>query len=1009
MSEANKSYDVFLSFNTKDLDAVRQIARYLANDAGLHPWFDDWELVAGDSVVDEVYQGLEAVPVYAVFLGQHGEGPWQTPEIRSAVHNCVSDPQRRIIPVFLPDAPEKPVLPPFLKGYKWVDFRGKALDDPEALRQLVKGIRQAAKLPPLPPPSPPPDPLRDAYLHHLYEQARMISLVGIDRKSASREAETCLDLSAIYTALLTQSAEYERPQEDPDFLSLAGKLSQQRRSVVAQLNAHPRLVLLGDPGSGKSTFVNFVVMCFAGELLLSFQNPPDPTQEGRRCANLDLLTAPLPKDEDDLLASLLEEREGKRKEERQPWKHGPLLPVRVVLRDFAARGLPPAGQPAKAAHLWDFLTRELANEDETLGQYAPSLRRHLQEKGGLLLLDGLDEVPEAEQRRTQIKQVVKSFARSFPKCRLLVTSRTYAYQQQDWKLNGFAEAVLAPFSKGQIGRFVDGWYQHIAVPYDLRSEHAEERADLLKRAIFNNDRLYSLAERPLLLTLMASLHAWRGGNLPEKRVNLYEETVELLLDRWELHKKFEVKDEQGRQMTQSHSLAEWLNVDRDQVRTLLHELAFDAHARHPDLAGTADLQENRLVNGLMGIRKNEDVRPARLVGHLRDRAGLLVSRGVGVYTFPHRTFQEYLAACHAADDEDYPDRIAELARSAPERWREVVSLAGARVASRAAGSIWGLTEALCYQDTKNLQVTAEDAWGALLAGQALAETAELQKISPRNQMKVQRIRDWLAAILTEQAAVQPGQPFPAVERALAGRLLAKLGDPRPGVGLRDDGLPEIEWREIPAGSFLMGSDEYSDEQPIHPVTLPAFKMSRYPVTNAQYQAFVADGGTEPDKYREPFGLSNHPVVGVSWDDAMAFCAWLTAQLRNTGELQAAAVVRLPSEAEWEYAARGPESLIYPWGHEPQPDPELANYSETNLGATSAVGCFPRGVSRFSGCEELAGNVWEWCADDWHKNYKGAPEDGHIWRNKDEENMKIMRGGELPSALPAVRLPRQEQP
>jgi len=117
MPENQKTYDVFLSFNSKDRDAVKYIAHYLANDADLRPWVDEWELSAGDIVVDKVYQGLEAAPVYAVFLGQQGEGPWQTPEIRTAVQNCVKDPQRRIIPVFLPESPEHPVLPPFLKGY----------------------------------------------------------------------------------------------------------------------------------------------------------------------------------------------------------------------------------------------------------------------------------------------------------------------------------------------------------------------------------------------------------------------------------------------------------------------------------------------------------------------------------------------------------------------------------------------------------------------------------------------------------------------------------------------------------------------------------------------------------------------------------------------------------------------------------------------------------------------------------------------------------------------------
>jgi len=307
----------------------------------------------------------------------------------------------------------------------------------------------------------------------------------------------------------------------------------------------------GIRGSGKSTLVNFVAMCLAGETL------------SRPEADLALLTAPLPDDK------------GRDQEERQPWSHGAPLPVRVILRDFAARGLPAADEPATAAHLWEFIEAEL--EAAALGDYAPHLRRELLEQGGLLLLDGLDEVPGARQRRSQIKQVVEDFARTFHKCRVLVTSRTYAYQQQDWRLPDFSEAVLAPFSAGQIRRFVDRWYAHVAALRGLHADDAQGRAEVLKRAIFASDRLRALAERPLLLTLMASLHAWRGGSLPENREELYADTVTLLLDWWESQRV--VRDAQGQVVMMQPSLAEWLKVDREKVRGLLNELAYQAPRR----------------------------------------------------------------------------------------------------------------------------------------------------------------------------------------------------------------------------------------------------------------------------------------------------------------------------------------------------------------------------------------------------------------------------------------------
>ncbi len=239
---------------------------------------------------------------------------------------------------------------------------------------------------------------------------------------------------------------------------------------------------------------------------------------------------------------------------------------------------------------------------------------------------------------------------------------------------------MAPFGTGQIGRFVDRWYAHIAHLRGMHSDDAQGRAELLKRAIAASERLQALAERPLLLTLMASLYAWRGGSLPEKREELYADTVDLLLDWWKSPKV--ARDAEGNVVVQQPSLVEWLKVaDRDKVRDLLNGLAYEAHAAQSDLVGTADVPEGELLSGLMRLTQNPEVRnnPALLVSYLSQRAGLLLPRGVGVYTFPHRTFQEYLAACHLTDY-NYPDCVADLARDDPNRWREMALLAVAKAA-----------------------------------------------------------------------------------------------------------------------------------------------------------------------------------------------------------------------------------------------------------------------------------------------------------------------------------------
>ena len=511
--------------------------------------------------------------------------------------------------------------------------------------------------------------------------------------------------------------------------------------------------------------------------------------------------------------------------------------MRVTLQDFAARGVPEDDADAATGnHLWQFVARELENEG--LGEWTPHLKRHLVNQGGLLLLDGLDEVPETDRLRRCIKQVVQGCTRLFPHCRILVTSRTYAYQTRAWKLPGFVETTLSAFTAQQIRYFVQHWYAYIRPLRGLSEQDALTQAEDLNAKIDANPRLQDFARRPLLLTLMTILHSSRG-TLPDKRVELYEETVRLLLYRWEWKKRTYMTTD-GTKATEYQSLLQILGLNRNSVLNCLEELAFEAHQAQPSGQDEpARIQAGALYAKLFRVSKDQQLDLVQVEHHLRNRAGILISPAEGLYAFPHRSFQEYLAACYVTRQDDYPDNIAELARKDPNRWREVVLLAAANIAN-AGPMIWSLVDALCYQNSDAPDVDTADAWGALLAGQALAETANLHTQTPRNQSKLRRVREWVAAILTEQ---QPVIPFPAVERALAGNIMAQLGDSRPGVGLREDGLPDIEWCEVPAGGFTMGSNDYSDERPPHRVALSrSYALSRYPVTNAQYQAFVGDGG-----------------------------------------------------------------------------------------------------------------------------------------------------------------------
>lgn len=822
------------------------------------------------------------------------------------------------------------------------------------------------------------DALCRAYLNRLVEQTHGLPLAGVDPKSAGKEDCRDLQLAAVYTALLTQKPEAMEGGFFPGTRQARVQIHEDRRlSALAVLNDEKRLALLGDPGSGKSTFVNFLALCLAGERL------------GDSVVNLTALTAPLPDDD-----------EGKEKEKTpppQPWKHGALLPVRVVLRDFAARSLTGKEKRVNGDTLWKFLVLEMG---ETLKDYVPHLKKELQEQGGLILLDGLDEVPEANDRRVQLKQAVRGFAADFPNCRFLVTSRTYAYQRQDWKLDGFAETVLAPFSKGQIRRFVERWYAHIGVVRHLSADDAQGRAVLLKTAIERNDRLAELAARPLLLTLMASLHAWRGGSLPEKREELYADAVDLLLDQWESPKV--VQGKEGQPVMRQPSLAEWLKVDRDVVRRELNRLAFEAHREQPQLVGTADITQERLIGVLMAVTDNPLVNPAQLVAYLRDRAGLLLPRGEGVYTFPHRTFQEYLAACHLTDYK-YPRQLVEQVKEDPQRWREVALLAGAKAARGTTSAAWNLAEALCYREAAGAEEET-DQWRGLLAGQVLLENegGRLQETDEWELPKLERIRRW------QRVIVERGY-LPPVDRALAGEALAILGDDRDLDALAT----------IAEGEFLMGSKDESlnplefitKETPQHRVPVKGYKIGKYTVTNDQYRRFVEGGGyeerqwwveagwwaKEKGKWREPrfwsnsrYNKSNQPVVGVSWYEAVAYCRWLTKKWQGEGKIGSGEVVRLPSEAEWEKAARGTDGRTYPWGDEA--DPLKANYTDTGIGLPAAVGMFPGGVSPY-GLFDCAGNVWEWCSTLFKEQaYPFTVQDEWADDYVNKNDLRVLRGG-----------------
>jgi formylglycine-generating enzyme required for sulfatase activity len=216
------------------------------------------------------------------------------------------------------------------------------------------------------------------------------------------------------------------------------------------------------------------------------------------------------------------------------------------------------------------------------------------------------------------------------------------------------------------------------------------------------------------------------------------------------------------------------------------------------------------------------------------------------------------------------------------------------------------------------------------------------------------------------------------------------------------GLPVV-W--VPPGPFLMGSDKARDPQardnelPQRELTLPGYWIGRYPVTVAQFWAFVEASGHRPKDPDSLKGPDDHPVVNVTWYDALAFCRWLTER--------AGLPVTLPSEAHWEKAARGPDGRIYPWGDE-SPNETRCNFGSPG-GRTTPVGHYsPRGDSPY-GCADMAGNVWEWTrslwGESWEKPDFGYPYDPGDGREDLEAGggvLRVLRGGAFDFSVRLVR-------
>lgn len=700
--------------------------------------------------------------------------------------------------------------------------------------------------------------------------------------------------------------------------------------------SHNRLVILGLLGSGKSIFVKYLAHCLAGENI----------NLGSRKVNLNHWGG---------------------------WTHGALTPIYLELRPFVLSKHFPSdvNEPVTSDHLWAYITNDVLGDE--LHDYASDLLYDLEHGHAVLMLDGLDEVPYPEgklkERQVQLIGLARSLNTRYAASRIIIASRPYAYE--GWKLPEFDVFTIAPYE--DIHRWLLASRLYIAAGLDATS--ATEKAQNLVNQLQPIDA--GLKDRPMFVTLMANIALKAGvDGLPTRRGELYHESIMLLLDRW------------TRSKPGSPSLVEILGDQTiEDLYVRLAALAYDVHSAFGEQQDTPEISESDLYKHLKPLGRSV---AADLIPYLSENAGVLVSPGQNaekdVLHFAHRTFQEYLAASYLltlCDQDDSFLRIRDLIMSKPQAWRVPCTLAGDVLADEGKrGKLWDLLDDLLPDDISKDTPSNDPIWWAvwlaatIIEDQKLYESAKLRTGEKAVQGKLLK---WIIKLLETPRAL------PVIERRHCGDLLGQIGDPRPGVGITTEGLPDIVWCDVTAGTFL-GGESYDVNLGGQLTTILIdydYKIGLYPVTEKQYQAFVDAEDRNDDKWwigapDIPQGSgevhpaydilsinysqkSNYPRIFLNWYQVVAFCRWLTFHLPLPDGWE----IRLPHVVEWDKAARGTDGRLFPYGHDYDPTAGH-NLEITQVGLDiCAVGLFPNGVSPW-GVHDMFGNVRQWCLNAAHK-------------------------------------------
>jgi hypothetical protein len=743
------------------------------------------------------------------------------------------------------------------------------------------------------------------YLEHILSHHQTLNLRGI---RSSRPLN--LGLEELYIPLTTMGRHSEGRGETESEHGLPVRGRPLVISLPDLLARHTRLVILGDPGAGKTTFLSYLALTYARQ------------RDGR-------------------WPNLMRERLG---------FNDNLLPVFLPLRDFARHiRVRCESGPVEAgpAVLLDFIVQHFAQW--SLGLSAAFFTDPLEAGGCLVLLDGLDEVADFEER-VLVREIVEAFVRRYPKNRYVLTCRLGGYRDAARLGSGFYECRVREFDGEEVACLARIWCLAVetaqAGALNLAVRHrAERQAIELLNAIERNPRVRALANNPLMLTVIALVHRYRA-TLPQRRIELYEECTELLLGHWDM----------GKEGEEAKWLAEYagleMPLEASEKRALLEPVARWYHEQRVTEA-EADRVERLLAGRLTqsgeGGARQGPARARAFLRFLKERSGLFLEWEVGRYAFSHLTFQEYLTARDIAGEDGFAAFLLE--RLDDSWWREVILLSAAHLSLTSRARASQLVAAILAAGARYKAVWWKP---VILAGECLIDIGPV-RLDAKTWQDVLRGLTWIAE----------RQTVPLNDRLRAVTVLGELGDPRLGATV-----------SVPAG-----------ERPAQ----PGFEMDQLPVANAQFAQFIQAGGYRTRDYWSAAGWTfiqeerierprfwddplwnrpNYPVVGVSWYEAEAYARWAGGAL--------------PNEAQWERAAGRDaatrQTRQWPWGDEPAG--ERANTSDLHLDGTTPVGLFPQGASP-CGALDMAGNVWEWCANPYGDAGNGG---------KDAQPLIALRGG-----------------